>query len=70
MIEIIEVFTPYCIIQSYYLELDLGLISKAYQAAVETQSTAAVKHLLGKILKEDTVKALQVWQIGNTVEYR
>ena len=45
---------------THSLESNSGLISKAYQAAVETQSTAAVKHLLGKILKEDTVKALQV----------
>jgi len=36
-----------------------GLISKAYQATVETQSNAGAKHLLTKILKEDTVKALK-----------
>jgi len=35
-----------------------GLISNAYQAAVETQTNAGAKHLLAKILKEDTVKAL------------
>lgn len=35
-----------------------GLISRAFQAAVETQSNSAAKHLVGKILKEDTVKGL------------
>ena len=41
------------------LSFSEGLISKAYQAAVETQSNAGAKHLLTKILKEDTVRALQ-----------
>ena len=40
------------------LSFSEGLISKAYQAAVDTQSNAGAKHLLTKILKEETVKAL------------
>ena len=43
---------------NFMFYLFTGLISKAYQAAIETQSNAAAKHLLAKVLKEDTVKAL------------